>query len=40
MMARWGLEGMRSFSQISVARKEEKRPYGSEDGEIRAEVAA
>ena len=40
MMARWGLEGMRSFSQISVARKEEKNPLGSEENEVQSEVAA
>ena len=25
MMARWGLEGMRSFEQVNVAKKEEER---------------
>lgn len=36
MMARWGLEGMRSFAQENVAKKEGSRLANKSEAEISA----
>ncbi|KAI8995364.1 biotin synthase [Trametes punicea] len=40
MMARWGLVGMRSFEQPSVARKEDVRPHVQSDAQTVADPEA
>ena len=42
MMTRWGLEGMASFEQASVSRKEELRqvPADAVDVNVKADAAS
>lgn len=40
MMDRWGLEGMRSFQQVSVSRKEEARRAAADTVNVDVNLGA